>query len=100
MYNATLDDVEEKIVARVPRDAFVQAGVQYGAGGTGTLQLQGMMNGVDFVALAVTPLAGGAAITDIVAAGIYNADVSVCEQVQLIMTVDGSVLASLNLPTV
>lgn len=95
--NGTLDDVGEKLNSTVPRDSFVQAGVQYGSGGSGTLQLQGRINNSDFVVIAVTPISGGAAVTDITAEGIYSADVSVCSEVQLIMTVDGSVLASLSL---
>jgi hypothetical protein len=96
-----LDDVGEKIGPIVtPRDHFVQGFVQYPTAGTGTLQLQGTLNDLEYEVIAVIPAAGGAAVTDIITGGIYSADVSGYSRVQLIMTVDGDCTASLSLPAV
>lgn len=85
---------------RVPRDSFVQAGVQYPTGGAGTLQLQGTIDGTNYTAIGLVPAAGGAAVSSIAAAGIWSADVSVYEFVKLVETINGAVTGYLNLTTV
>lgn len=83
----------------IPRDHFVQAYVQYGVGGAGTLKLQGTLNDVDYVDIGMVPVGGGAVVTSVAAAGAWSADVSGFSRVQLIESVNGAVLGSLSLPS-
>lgn len=98
--NKTLTAQNDKIgPIVVPRDCFVNAGVQYGAGGLGTIELQGSLNDVDYVTIGLVPAAGGAVVTSLAAAGEGNADISTYSRVQVIKTVAGAggVLASLSI---
>lgn len=92
---ATTADVLGPIV--VPRDCFVSAAIQYGAGGSGTLKLQGTLNDTDYVDIGLTPAAGGTIVTSVSAAGIWTADVSAYSRVKLIESVNGAVTGSLAL---
>ena len=73
----------------VPRDHIVNAGVQYGAGGLGTLVLEGTLNEVDWVAIGLTPAGGGAVVASVAAAGIWYAAVSQYSSVRLRKSVAG-----------
>lgn len=85
----------------VPRDHFVQAGVQYGAGGAGTIALQGSLNDSNYVAIPMSADGGVTFVTSAAAAGIWTADVSMYSRVQLVVTVAGAgVPASLSLPSI
>lgn len=83
----------------IPRDHIVKAGLQYGAGGLGTIELQGTLNDVDYVTIGLTPAGGGAIVTSLAAAGAASADVSQYSRVQVNKTVAGAggVTASLSL---
>lgn len=84
----------------VPRDHFVQAFVQYGAGGAGTIVLEGTLNDTDYVAVGLVPIGGGAVVANAAAAGVWSADVSAFSRVRVRKSVagGGGVLASLSLP--
>jgi hypothetical protein len=45
--------------------------VQYGAGGAGTLVLEGSNDGVTWISAGLTPIAGGSVVTTIAASGIW-----------------------------
>lgn len=76
----------------------IMAGVQYGAGGLGTIILEGTLNDTDYATIALTPAGGGAAVLLLSAAGIANADVSAYSRVQIRKSVAGAggVLATLT----
>lgn len=96
---ATTDDLIGPIV--VPRDHFVSAGVQYGAGGAGTIALQGTLNDTDWVAIPMSADGGVTFVLLTAAAGIWSADVSMYSQVRVKCTVAGAgVVASLALSSV
>lgn len=99
--NETLTAADEVIGPFVvPRDHFVQAFIQYGAGGVGTIALEITLNDTDWVIVGLTPIGGGAIVANLAAAGLAYADISAASQVRVRKTVagGGDVLASLSMP--
>lgn len=89
------DDVIGPFV--VPRDNFVQAGVQYGAGGVGTIALEGTRDGTTYLTIGLSKDDGSGVVTTLAASGGGSADVSTFDKVRIRKTVagGGDVTASL-----
>lgn len=72
-----LDSVNDELIVDV-RFAS-RCGFQLPSGLTGTVTFEGSVDGSNFVALSVTPLAGGSAVTSTTAAGAWFATNGVAE---------------------
>jgi hypothetical protein len=85
----------------IPRDGFVQAGLQYGAGGAGTVVLEGTLDGTTYQTIGLTPASNGAVVLLLAASGIGWADVSIYSKIQVRCSVAGAgVVATLNVQSV
>jgi hypothetical protein len=87
----TLVALNENITLDIPTDKGAIAGVEYGAGGLGTIELQGQMHpaGAWFTIQLLQP-DGTAAALNLAAAGVGYADVSYCDKVRVNKTVAGA----------
>lgn len=87
----TLVALNENIVFNIPTDKGAVVGVEYGAGGLGTIELQGRMHdlGAWFTIQLLKP-DGTAAALNLAAPGVGYADVSYCEFVRVNKTVAGA----------
>lgn len=83
----------------VPRDSFTQAGIQYGAGGLGTIVLEGTRNDTDWVTIGFDKDDGSGVATSLAAAGGGHADISTLSQIRIRKSVAGAgaVLTSLSI---
>lgn len=74
----------------LPKDRKIRASVQYGAGGQGTIVLQGTVDGTTFIDIGLTPASYGAVVANLAASGIGFADVSGFRSVQINKSVAGA----------
>lgn len=95
----TLTALNDKLGPLEVPGGVITAGMQYGAGGQGTIVLEGTINDTDYIAINVTPAGGGASVANLAAAGIGTADVSAYSKVRINKSVAGAggVSASLSL---
>lgn len=87
-----LTAANEEIKLDVRTDKRAVAGVQYGAGGLGTIVLEGRILDAEWVAIGLqSPAdANAAAAANLAAAGAGSADVSWCEEVRVRKSVAGA----------
>lgn len=100
--NKVLTAINEEIILDIPTDRTAICGLQYGAGGLGTVELQGTMDaGVTWFTIQLSKPDGTAAALSLVAAGQGYAEVGYCDRVRAKKTVAGAgpVTTTLNLAT-
>ena len=87
----TLVAANDNIELDIPTDKGAVAGVEYGAGGLGTIELQGRLHplGAWFTIQLQKP-DGTAAALNLALAGVGYADVSYCDRVRVNKTVAGA----------
>jgi hypothetical protein len=87
----TLVALNDNIAIDIPTEHGAVAGVEYGVGGLGTIELQGRMHnlGAWFTIQLLKP-DGTAAALNLAAAGVGYADVSYCDMVRVNKTVAGA----------
>lgn len=100
--NKALVGAGETIVLDIPTDDTAVVGIQYGAGGLGTIILEGTMDGgASWFTIQLQKPDGTAAVLLLAAPGQGYADVSYCDKVRVNKTVAGAgaVNVSVNLST-
>lgn len=94
-----LTAANDAIEVQIPTDRLAVAGVQYGAGGAGTVVLEGTLDDTTWIVIEmVDPNDHTTFATSITAAGIWQADVSVFKKIRARYSVDGgSVTVTLSM---
>ena len=82
--------LNDAITIDVPTDQPCLASVQLPAGWAGTVVVEATLDDVNWVALGLTPVAGGASVALITAAGIWTAAVGAFEKVRARVSVAGA----------
>lgn len=91
--------INETIECKLPQDRDAIAGIQYGAGGLGTLVLEGTCDGITWIPFGIFPADGSAVVASLTASGIAYTRVGYVEHVRIRKSVAGAgpVLATLIL---
>lgn len=100
--NKALVALNDNIILDIPTDDTAVVGIQYGAGGLGTIELQGTMDGgATWFTIQLLKPDGTAAALNLAAPGQGYADVSYCDKIKINKTVAGAggVNVSVNLST-
>lgn len=83
--------LNDAIAMRLPNDQTTFPTIQLPAGWAGTVVLEATDNdGVDWVALGLTPAAGGAVVGVAAAAGMWNGQPGAYQQVRLRVSIAGA----------
>lgn len=87
----TLVALNDKVEMDIPTDKGAVVGMQYGAGGLGTVELQGTVDGgLTWFTIQLLKPDGTAAALNLAAAGVGYADVSYCDKIRANKTVAGA----------
>lgn len=89
--------INEGFELKIPQDQDAIAGLQYGAGGLGTLVLEGTCDGITWIPFGLYPADGTAVVLNLAASGIAYARVGYVLKVRVRKSVAGAgaVLATL-----
>jgi hypothetical protein len=83
--------LNDNVELDVPTDFGAIAAIQYGAGGLGTIELQGTVDGgATWFTIQLLKPDGTVAATNLAAAGVGYNDVSYCDKVRINKTVAGA----------
>lgn len=91
---------EDVVVLDIPTDQSATAGVQYGAGGSGTIVLEGRILDGDWFGIGMKKPADDTALASLAAAGAGYADVSYCDAVRVRKSVAGAGAVNVGLSVV